>query len=107
MASGRSGKTHRRSSTIRGQTVAAVRTSLFSDSNIDLSSASTPGDPNVVSVVSGFAIDDQRTLVSPFHEYIEATGTKLNGVIVPTQLIEGVTVAPYFRTISSESGIRF
>jgi hypothetical protein len=70
-------------------------------------SASAPDDPNVLSVVSGFAIDDERTFVSPLHKYIDATGTKPNGVIFPTQLIEGATVAPYFRTISSESGIRF
>lgn len=98
---------HLRSSTIRGQSVAAVHVSS-GDSTIDLSSAGTPDAPNVLSTISGFAIDDQRTFVSPFHKYIDATGTKLNGVIFPTQLVDGpVSVAPYFRIGSSESGIQF
>jgi hypothetical protein len=97
---------HLRSSTIRGQTVAAVQVS--GDSTIDLSSASTPDDPNVLATVSGFAIDDRRTFVSPSHKYLNATGTKLNGVIFPTQLIDApVSVAPYFRLSGFESGIRF
>jgi hypothetical protein len=98
---------HLRSSKIRGQTVAAVHVAS-GDSTIDLSSASTPDAPNVLSTVSGFAIDDQRTFVDPFHKYIDATGTRLNGVVFPTQLLDGpVSVAPYFRIASGESGIQF
>ncbi|TMQ11595.1 MAG: hypothetical protein E6J90_34280 [Deltaproteobacteria bacterium] len=97
---------HVRSSKIRGQTVAAV--AVGGDSTIDLSSADTPDDPNVFSTVSGFALSDGRTFVSPFHKYIDATGTRLNGVVFPTQLLDGpVSLAPYFRIASSESGIRF
>jgi len=98
---------HLRSSQIRGQTVAAVRIDS-GESTIDLSSASTPDAPNVLSTVSGFAIDDRRTFVDPFHKYIDATGTRLNGVVFPEQLLDGpVDMAPYVRIASGDSGIRF
>ncbi len=95
-----------RSSTIRDQTEAALRCYAV-DSQTDLGRAGDPGH-NVLSVTSGFAIDDRRSFESGSHRYIYANGTTLNGQIFDGEAIEGpAELAPHYRITSADSGIQF
>ena len=95
-----------RNSTIRDQTSAAISWWAL-DSRGDFGQAGDPGH-NVLSVVSGFVLDDHRSTESLFYRYLYANGTTLNGVSFDGQTIEGpAELAPYYRSSSGDSGLQF
>jgi hypothetical protein len=93
-------------STVRGQTLASVVVSGV-DASIDLGTPVNPG-LNTLSVVSGFALDDQRNITNNLHQFITATGTTLNGMSFDGQTIFGpVALAPFYRVNNAAGGIQF
>jgi hypothetical protein len=93
-------------STIRRQTVASVRVSGV-DASINLGTPANPG-LNALSVVSGFALDDQRNITNNLSQFITATGTTLNGMSFDGQTIFGpVALAPFYRVNNGAGGIQF
>ncbi len=77
-----------RRSTVRDQSVAAMQIE-GGESSFDLGTAGDPG-ANTLSVVSGFALDDNRASnISPLFELLDARGTTLNGTSYTGQLLQG------------------
>ena len=94
-------------STIRGQTLVAVRISAL-DSFIDLGRTSDPGGNTLSVKRGGFALDDARIGTDAFSRYILAAGNTLNGASFDGQTIEGpAELAPYYRMIHPDSGLQF
>ena len=59
-------------------------------------------------MVSGFALDDQRSFESGFNRYINAIGTTLNGNDYTGQTLEGISEPPAdYRITSFDSGVQF
>ncbi|HEU0032770.1 MAG TPA: hypothetical protein VFQ53_19195 [Kofleriaceae bacterium] len=76
-----------RRTTVRDQTGASV-TASGDEGILDLGTAADPGQ-NVLSVVSGFALDDARTNTLPTGQTPNAVGTTLNGHSYAGQLLQG------------------
>lgn len=96
-----------RRSEIRGQSQACVRTHGY-ESTIDFGTEFDPGQNEFSALSGGFAIDDVRNDTLPDYFYLDARGTKLNGLSFDTAIIEGpASLPPYFRITHGVSGIRF
>jgi hypothetical protein len=96
-----------RRSIVRDQTTASLLLDRSYDSPIDLGYPGNPGD-NALSVVSGYALDDQRIDTLPTFRFIQAFGTTLNGHSYVGQTIEGpAALAPDYRVQYEAGAIQF